>query len=145
MPVIRPTARLWRELNGRGRLPDYVAPSHEPCRMSDWFATSMSVLRERMVLFAHRETIFTVLAPMAPLEALAATFRQALERELIRIEIPSEIIKRETEGLIDISIAKTDDRSGRRRAYPLQRTGRVRRRPHILRAATGRAASQLGA
>ena len=70
--------------------------------MSDWFATSMSVLGKRMALFAHRETIFTVLASMAPLEALAAIFRQALERELMRIEIPPEIIKRETEGLIDI-------------------------------------------
>lgn len=42
---------------------------------------------------------------------MAAIFRQALERELIRIEIPAQIIKHETEGLIDISIAKTNDRS----------------------------------
>ena len=60
-----------------------------------------------MVLFAHRETMFTVFVPIAPIESLVPMFRQALKR----IEIPSAIIKSEIDALADMAIAKTNDRS----------------------------------
>lgn len=110
MPVMRPTTKLWRDLGGRGRLPEY-AEKAEPCRLSDWSATRTYIAGKPMVLFAHRETILTVFVPMGPLEIVLVMFRQVLASELNRIEIPPSLIDVEIDGLADMSIAKTNDRS----------------------------------
>lgn len=107
---MRPTTKLWKDLGGRGRLPEY-AEKAEPCRLSDWFATRAYIGDKPMVLFAHRETIFTAFVPMAPLEIVLVMFRRVLASELHRIEIPPVLIDAEIDGLADMSFAKTNDRS----------------------------------
>ena len=64
-----------------------------------------------MVLMAEASTMLTLLLPLTELSMSMVIFREALQRELRRLEIPAEAIASEVAALEEITIAKNNDRS----------------------------------
>ncbi len=115
LPIIRPTQALWKAWGGKGRLPDVESSpqdsSERPCRLCNWFAREVAPLGKPMVLTAEASTMLTLLLPLSELSMSMVIFREALQRELRRLEIPAEAIASEVDALEDITIAKNNDRS----------------------------------
>ena len=114
-PIIRPTQSLWKAWGGRGRLPSLESPLHEsraqPNKLCNWFAREVTPLRKPMILTAEASTMLTLLLPLEELSMAMVAFREALQRELQRLEIPAAEIASEAKALEDITIAKNNDRS----------------------------------
>jgi hypothetical protein len=100
MVVLRPTARLAAKLRLR------LAESHfrSTTRLGDWYATDLSLGRQRLVICVSELSRFAVVLPAAPYATVPERLPPALARVLHLIGV-------EPAAMGTIAIAKTSNRS----------------------------------
>jgi len=107
MVVLRPTARLAAKLRLR------LAESHfrSTTRLGDWYATDLSLGRQRLVICVSELSRFAVVLPAAPYATVPERLPPALARVLHLIGVEPAAIEREMAAMGTIAIAKTSNRS----------------------------------
>ena len=109
MIVLRFTQRL---LKASG-----IRPVEEPpaptAPLGEWYANIVSLpfWGRSLVVFVHRGTLLSVVAPGRVLGTTVPTFRQRLSRLLQRLEMPQDWVDAHTAALSGVCFARTASRS----------------------------------
>lgn len=83
----------------------------DPSILGNWTAHLVIFYRNRFVLFVNDKTLLTIFISFKPKEKLIQRFQQALFRELLRLEIPTDKAKDETLKFLEFSLEKNRDKS----------------------------------
>ena len=109
MPVLMPTARLWKQL-GAPRPLVQVAPSADSV-LGDWSLKSTDVRQGRFVVGVNERTLMAVVFAERPLSHLASTLSTCVGAQLEVFDIPAERIAAEVATLRSAKFGKNRARS----------------------------------
>ena len=106
MVLIRGTQKLLRWLPP-------AEPVDEPSttRLGDWYGHLTNLGRIRVALFISERSRLPVLLPGRDLVKVANHLITELEQVLVKMKIPTELVKRELAAMIDVLFAPTNSRS----------------------------------
>lgn len=79
-------------------------------RLGNWYATAL-FWKPQMALLVNERTLLPVMLPLAPSATLAQRFPAALRGVLRALDLPTEFIEAEIEGMKEVVYAKTSNRS----------------------------------
>lgn len=109
MPVLMPTARLWKQLGAPHRLEK--PSSSDDCRLGDWSLKSVDVPRGHFIVGVNARTFMAVVFPQCPLSSLPARLAACMDAQLRVFGIPEQRIATEVAALQSVTFAKNADRS----------------------------------
>jgi hypothetical protein len=109
MPVLMPTARLWRQL-GAPRPLAHVAPTTDSV-LGDWSLKSIDVPRGRFIVGVNERTLMAVVFAERPLSRLASTLSACVGAQLKVFGIGEERIAVEVAALRCATFGKNHARS----------------------------------
>ncbi len=107
MPVLMPTARLWKQLGA----PRPLAPPTKDSILGDWSLKSTDVRQGRFIVGLNERTLMAVVFAERPLSKLASTLSVCVGAQLEVLGIPEERIAAEVSALRSVSFGKNRDRS----------------------------------
>lgn len=108
MVIIRPTASLAKRM--RVKLESAPAPS-STTRLGDWYALDVVLHRRQFILAVNSESRTAVVIPAAPYASFPARLPGAIAEVLGEMGVKPESIQNELEEMIEVALAKTDNRS----------------------------------
>ena len=109
MPVLMPTARLWKQLGAPHPL-THVAPPADSV-LGDWSLKSIDVRQGRFIVGVNERTLMAVVFAERPLSALASTLSTCVGAQLEVFDIPPERIVAEVDALRSATFGKNRERS----------------------------------
>lgn len=109
MPVLMPTARLWKQLGAPHPLAQ-VAPSADSV-LGDWTLKSIDVRQGRFTVGVNDRTLMAVAFAERPLSRLASTVATCVGAQLEVFNIPPERIAAEVAALQSSTFGKNRARS----------------------------------
>ena len=109
MPVLMPTAMLWKQL-GAPRPLALVDPSADSV-LGDWSLKSTDVRQGRFIVGVNERTLMAVVFAKRPLSRLASTLSTCVGAQLEVFNIPTERITAEVEALRSATFGKSRSRS----------------------------------
>ena len=93
------------------RLGQPVQEPPEPTTiLGDWYANTLNVGRQRLVLCTSERTLLTILVPARELIRLPDRLRDAVARMLSRLSVPSSLIDREMFEMRSNELGRTASR-----------------------------------
>ncbi len=109
MPVLMPTARLWKQL-GAPRPLAQVPPSSDSV-LGDWSLKSAVVRQGRFIVGVNERTLMAVVFAERPLSRLSSTLSTCVGAQLEVFGIPAERIAAEVAALQSSTFGKNRARS----------------------------------
>jgi hypothetical protein len=109
MPVLMPTARLWKQLGAPHPLTQ-VAPSVDSV-LGDWSLKSIDVRQGRFIVGVNERTLMAVIFAERPLPHLASTLSTCVGAQLEVFGIPPERITAEVDAVQSATFGKNRTRS----------------------------------
>ncbi len=109
MPVLMPTARLWKQLGAPHALAR-VARSTDSV-LGDWSLKSVEVQQGRFIVGVNERTLMAVVFAERPLARLAGTMSACVGAQLDVFGVPPDRITPEVEALQSATFGKSWDRS----------------------------------
>ena len=108
MPVLMPTARLWKELGAPHPL-SHVVRSVDSV-LGDWSLKSVDVRQGRYFVGVNERTLMAIVSAQRPLSMLPSTLSTCVAAQLEVFGIPSERILAEVDALRPATFGKNRDR-----------------------------------
>ena len=109
MPVLMPTARLWKQLGAPHSLTP-LSPTLDSV-LGDWALKSVDVSQGRFIIGVNARTLMAVVFAERPLASLAGTFSVCVGAQLEVFGIPQKRIASEVSALQSSTFGKNRDRS----------------------------------
>jgi hypothetical protein len=103
------TLRCTKKLLTRLRAKPDLRPPRSTTKLGDWYADTLNLGRERLVLCVSELTLLPVVVPAIGMD-LDAKLARGLKDMLEALDVPAAAINAEVTQLLDVTIAKTASR-----------------------------------